>query len=189
MKGCKKLPTLVIICSILLSLLPIGVNAQEMEKTVIITKKMVGDSYSRRAAYALSVTENYDTNLEIDEYSFLLCAQDDRFDAIQSLFVIIGGDAQSIFNFTKWVISFANICEIEDLKVEYENTGIFIEFSNWKLLGGKRYYIRNGTNYHIFKKSEIEKIQKELVKYCEKHKIDIDTAVNIEINPSLGKKK
>ena len=68
MKSYKKLPTLVIICSILLSLLPIGVNAQEMEKTVIITKKMVGDSYSRRAAYALSVTENYNTNLEIIEF-------------------------------------------------------------------------------------------------------------------------
>lgn len=189
MKAYKKLPWLAITCSILLSLLPMCIYAQDMERTVIITKKMVGESYSRRAAYALAVTENYTSNLEVDERSFLLSAQNDRYDVIQSLFVVIGGDAQSIFNFTKWVISFADICNIEDLKVEYEDTGIFIEYANWKLLGGKRYYIRKDSNYHIFKKSDIEKIQKELIKYCKKNNIDIDTTVNIEINPSLSKQK
>lgn len=167
------------------------IKAQDMEKTVIITKKYAGGitSQDHVVAYALSVTETYNSDLTIADYSFMLSAQNDRYETLQDLFVISFGDAQEIYNFTNWVLSFIDVCKVEDLKVPIDefNIPLTIEYENWKIMG-KRYCISDGKSYHYFKKSEIEKIQKELLKYCANHSIGIDPSVEFEMNPSLGGK-
>ena len=166
-------------------------NAQDMEKTVIITKKWGGSTNSRVVAYALSVEESYNSNMTIDGYSFLLSAQNDKYETLQDLFAIASGSAQNIYNFTEWVLRFMDVCSIEDVKVPIEDFGLglplTIQYVNWKLMG-KKYYINSGNSYHLFKKSEFEKIQKDLLKYCKKQGIEIDTKVEININPALEKK-
>ncbi|MDE7413631.1 MAG: hypothetical protein K2N05_07605 [Muribaculaceae bacterium] len=169
---------------------PISSKAQDMEKTVIITKKWGGSVHSRIVMYALSVTESYNSDLTIDNYRFLFSAQNDKYELIQDLFVVAGGSAQEVFNFTKWVLSFIDTCQVENLKVPIEdfNVPVTIEYRNFGIMG-KKYYIQNGSKYHCFKKSDFEKIQKELLKYCKEHGIDVDTKVDVEVNPSLAKKQ
>lgn len=181
---------LLIGCLILNFVSPPLSKAQDMEKTVIITKKWGGSDHSRVVAYALSVNESYNSDMTIDSYSFLLSAQNDKYESLQDLFVLAGGDAQQVYNFTKWVLQFMDICQIENIKVPIEDftVPLTIEYVNWGVLG-KKYLIRDGSSYHRFKKSEFEKIQKELLKYCKKQGIDVDTKVDVEVNPSLGKKQ
>lgn len=180
----------VVVLFLLIAISPPASNAQDMEKTVIITKKWGGAENSRIVAYVLSVTESYNDDMTVDNYSFLFSAQNDKYETFQDLFPIVGGSAQDVFNFTEWVIKFIEVCKVEDVKIPIEDSQLplTIEYVNWNLMG-KKYFISNGSAYHRFKKSEFEKIQKELLKYCKRQGIEIDTSIKIEINPSLGNKK
>lgn len=157
------------------------VKADDMTRTELLASKWENESIE----YALSVTEYFNSDLSVERYAFALLAQNNKYEYLEDRFLLVGGDAQQVYNFTKWVLAFINTCKIEKLNYPNEELGFSIEFHNWGALLGKVYYIRKGNAYHIFKKSDIEKIQKKLLAYCKKHKIEIDTTIPVNINEAL----
>lgn len=160
-------------------------QAEEMKKTTILASKLDGYIFE----YALSVTEYYNSDFTVEEYSFALGAQNDKYSHVEDLFIIVGGDAQKVYNFTKWVLAFINTCKIERLQYPIDIFDISIEYHNWGSLLGKIYYVSRGNERHGFKKKDIERIQKKLLEYCQKQNIYVDTTIPVEINPALGENR
>ena len=157
------------------------VKADGMTRTELLASKWENGNVE----YALSATEYFNSDLSIERYGFALLAQNSKYEYLENPFQLVVGDAQQVYNFTKWVLAFIDTCKIENLVYPNEEQGFSIEFCNWGAFLGKVYFIRKGNAYHVYKKSDIEKIQKKLLAYCKKQKIEINTATPVHINETL----
>ncbi len=157
------------------------VRADDMTRTELIASKWENGNVE----YALSAIEYFNSDLSIERYGFVLLAQNSKYEYVENLFQLVVGDAQQVYNFTKWVLAFINTCKIEKLAYPNEELGFTIELYNWGAFLGKVYFIRKDNSYHVFKKSDIEKIQKKLLAYCKKQKIEINTTTPVNINEAL----
>lgn len=153
--------------AILVPLYAIEDVEEQPSKTELLDSKYSDGLYQ----YKLGCTTYFDANLQPEDHIFVFCAQNDKYQSIQDIFVIYSGSATEMYNALTMILNFSENFKEDGVKVPKDRFSL----KNYKLpMFGWYTGISTDEGWHDFKTKDFKRMIKKLETFCKKNGITIE---------------